>query len=59
MLDESICHLRGVGSSLSLLFLRLMENHVSKQCRHADPDPNVASDLGMQCLLITLLPVSM
>ena len=31
MLDKSICHFRGVGSGLLLLFL--MENPVSKQCR--------------------------
>ena len=39
-------------------FLFLMENPVSK---HADPDQrphHVASDLGLQCLLMTLLQVS-
>ena len=30
MLRESICHLRGVRSTLSLLFL--MENPISKHC---------------------------
>ena len=34
MLDESICHFRGVRSILSLFFFYfLMENPVSKQCR--------------------------
>ena len=32
ILDKSICHFRGVRSILSL-FLFLMENPVSKQCR--------------------------
>ena len=53
MLDESICHLRGVA-----LFLFLMENSVSK---HVYPDPtphDAASDVGMHCLRKTLLRVS-
>ena len=34
MLDESICHFRGVGSILSLkISLFMMENSVSKQFR--------------------------
>ena len=33
MLDESICHFRGVGSVLLLLFYFLMENHVSNHSR--------------------------
>ena len=33
MLDESICHFRGVGSILSLIVELLMENPDSKQCR--------------------------
>ena len=33
MLDESICHFRGDGSILSHLFLVLMENPASKQCK--------------------------
>ena len=58
MLDESICHFRGVGSVLSLLcYFRLkilLANNV-------DPDqmPHyVASDLGLRCLPMTLLRVS-
>ena len=33
MLDKSICHFRGGGYILSLLFYFLMENPVSKQVR--------------------------
>ena len=44
MLDESICHSRGVGSILSFLFY-FDANHV-------------ASDLGLHCLPMTLLHVS-
>ena len=40
MLDESICHVSGVGSILSLLFFFFMENKI-------DPD------LGMHCLPMT------
>ena len=58
MLDESICHFRGVGFILSLLvyfwWKFLLANTV-------DPDQtphNVASDLGLHCLPMTLLRVS-
>ena len=58
MLDESICHFRGVRSILSLLFYFcwkiLLANNV-------DPDqmPHfVMSDLGLHCLPVTLLQVS-
>ena len=33
MLDESICHFRGVWSVLLYLFYYLIENPVSKQCK--------------------------
>ena len=33
MLDETICHFRGVRSTLSLFVLFLKINPVSKQCR--------------------------
>ena len=52
MLDETICHFRGVESILSFLFgwkIVLGNN--------ADPDQtphNVASDLGLHCLPMTL-----
>ena len=58
MLDKSICHLRVVGSILSLLFYCwwniLLANSV-------DPDQTpyyVASDLGLHCLPVTLLRAS-
>ena len=57
MLDESICHFRGVGSFLSLL-LFMMETPASKHCRPDLTPHDVASDLGLHCLPMTLLPVS-
>ena len=58
MLDESICHHRGVRSILSLLFffagkIRLANNEDPDQMPHY-----VASDQGLQCLPMTLLRVS-
>ena len=58
MLDESVCHFKGVGSIVSLysVFWRkiLLANSV-----HPDQMPHyVASDLGLHCLPITLLRVS-
>ena len=58
MLDESICHFRHVKSLLSLLYF-LLKILLAK---NVDPDQTthyVASDLGLQCLLMTLLLVSM
>ena len=53
ILDESICHFRVVGSTLSLL-LYFDGNPVS-----TDKTPHyVASDLVLQCLLTTILRVS-
>ena len=47
MLDKSVCHFRGVGSVLSLLFYVcwkiLLANNV-------DPDQTSESDLGLHCL---------
>ena len=58
MLDKSVCHFRGVGSVLSLLFYVcwkiLLANNV-------DPDQTshyVESDLGLHCLPVALLQVS-
>ena len=58
MLDESICHFRGIRSILSLVFYFwwkiLLANTV-------DPDQTqhyVASDLGLHCMPMTLLRVS-
>ena len=58
MLDESICHFRGVGCNLSLLFyfewkIRFAKNVDPGQTKH-----NESSDLGLHCLPITLLRVS-
>ena len=61
ILDEPICHFRGAGSSLSLYFFFfflwkiLLSNNVNPyQTPH-----NVASDLSLHCLPMTLLRVSM
>ena len=53
MLDESICLFMGVGLFVSFILL-LMKSHVSK---HVDPDQtphDVASDLSLHCLSMTL-----
>ena len=47
MLDTSICHFRGVRSISVAFILFLMANSI-----------NVASDLGLQCLPITLTQVA-
>ena len=53
MLDGSICPFRDVGSILSLLFY-LIENPLNKQYRPDQTPHDVASDLGLHCLLMTL-----
>ena len=58
MLDESICHFRGVWTILSLLYCFswkiLLANTVD-----LDQMPHyVASDMGLHCLPMTLLRVS-
>ena len=58
MLDESICHFRGVRSILLLLFyfwwkILLANNVEPDQMPHY-----VACDLGLHCLPMTLLRVS-
>ena len=58
MLDESICHFRGVGSILSLLFYFFLNILLTNK---EDPDQTshcVVSDLDLHCLLITLLRYS-
>ena len=58
MLDESICHFRGVRSILSPLFYFLIKIMLAN---NVDPDQipyYVASDLGLHCLPMTLLHVS-
>ena len=57
MLDESICHFRSVMSNLSLFF-----NFYWKIlfANNLDPDQmphDVASDLGLHCLPVTLIRV--
>ena len=47
MLDKSICHFRGLRSISVAFILFLMANSI-----------NVASDLGLQCLPITLTQVA-
>ena len=53
MLDESICHFRGVGSISFILFL--MKILVSKQCRPDQTPHYVVSDLGLYCYPLTLI----
>ena len=53
MLDEFICHFRGVGSISSLLFYFFMETVDPDQMPHY-----VASDLGLHCLPMARLRVS-
>ena len=58
MLDESICHFRGVRSILLLLFyfswkILLANNEDPAQMPH-----DVASDLGWHCLPMSGLQVS-
>ena len=56
MLDESICHFRGAKSILSLLFYFLCKIVLAN---NVDPDQmphHVASNLGLHCLPMTLLP---
>ena len=58
VLDECICHFRGVWSFLSLLFYFLWKILLVS---NVDPDQtphHVASDLGLHCLPMTLLQFS-
>ena len=58
MLDESICHLRGVESILSLLFFFFYRKLLA---HNVDPDQtphDVAFDQGLHCLHMALLRVS-
>ena len=59
MLDEFICHFSGVGSISLLLFYF---NGKILFANNVDPDQtphDVASDLGLHCLLMTGLQVRM
>ena len=51
MLDESVCHFRGVRSILSLLFY--FDGNANAEDADQMP-PDVASDLGLHCLPVTL-----
>ena len=58
MLDESICHVKGVESILSLLFYFWWK---ILSANNIDPDQTphyVASDLGLHCFPVTLSRVS-
>ena len=58
MLGKSICHFRGARSILLLLFYFLWKI-LSVNSEDPDQMPHyVASDLGLHCLLITLLQLS-
>ena len=55
MLDKSICHIRGVGSILSLLFYLYFCWKILL-ANNGDPDQTpryVASNLGLHCLSLT------
>ena len=55
MLDESIFHVRGVGSTLSLSFYFPWKlYHVSNSVNPDQTPHNVASDRGLHCLPMTL-----
>ena len=57
-LDESICHFKGIGSILSLLFYFLYRKILSANNVVPDQMPHdVTSDLGLQCLPMTPLRV--
>ena len=63
MLDKYICHFKVVRSSLVLLFyfwwkILLANNVGPHQMSHYVMPHKVASDLGLHCLLMTLLWVS-
>ena len=58
MLDKSICHFRGVWSTLSLFFYFRWKILIAN---NVDPDQTphyVVSDLCLHCLPMTLLQVS-
>ena len=55
MTDESIYHFKGVGSILSLLFFFLWKILLAKKVDSDQTPHNVASDLGLHCLPMSLL----
>ena len=59
MYDEASCHFWGVASILSLLFYFFCRKILLANTVDPDQTPQyVASDLGLKCLPVTLLPVS-
>ena len=58
MLDESICHFRGVKSILSLLLYFRWKILSTNNVDPYQMPYYVASDLGLYCLPMTLLQVS-
>ena len=63
MLDESICHFRGVGSTCFCRLYIILNGKKILLANNVDPDQmpqDVASDLGLpqHCLPVTLLRVS-
>ena len=58
MLDESICHFRGVWSITSLLFYFSLKIVLANNVDPGQTRFDVASDLGLHCLPMTLLRVS-
>ena len=58
MLDESIRHFNGTGSILSVLFYFRWKILLANDVYPDQMPHHVASDLGLQCLPMTLLQVS-
>ena len=58
ILGQSICHFRGVGSILSILFYFLRKILLANSVEPDQMPHYVASDLGLHCLPITLSRVS-
>ena len=59
MLDNCICHFRGIKSIFLLLFIHFLWKSLFPN--NVDPDQmrhHMASDLGLYCLPLTLLWVS-
>ena len=58
ILDESICHVRGIGSILSLLFYFHWKIMLANSVGPDQMPHHVASDLGLHCFSMALLRVS-
>ena len=55
MLDKPFCHLRGLGSILSLLFYLQWKIPLANTVDTDQTPHQVASDLGLHCLPVTVL----